>query len=168
MNNLAAVYSSQGQYREAEELFKKALEGRRKQLGNDHTDTLWSMNGLAIVYSSQGRYDEAEELQKRALEGMKKRIGGNHPRTFLLMNNLADVYKSQGRHDEAEQLRKQVLEGKEKHVMTRPGRSHPCWDDQGVGRQGRWGRCNQILVCFVTFFLLSFYPDVLGFLTEDR
>ncbi|KAH0545457.1 hypothetical protein FGG08_000458 [Glutinoglossum americanum] len=40
VQNLAIVYGNQSQYKEAEQLYGRALEGREKQLGSDHPDAL--------------------------------------------------------------------------------------------------------------------------------
>ncbi len=45
---------------EADPLFKKALEGRRQKLDEEHPDTLESKNDLAVLYKEQVRYEEAE------------------------------------------------------------------------------------------------------------
>ncbi len=49
MNNLAEVLSSQGKYKEAEEMHGQALALRERVLGKEHPDTLLSMNNLALV-----------------------------------------------------------------------------------------------------------------------
>ena len=65
MNNLAALYASQGRYGEAEPLYSETLQLSREVLGPRHPDTLSSMNNLALLYPSQGRYGEAEPLLTR-------------------------------------------------------------------------------------------------------
>jgi tetratricopeptide (TPR) repeat protein len=52
---IARYFESRGRYDEADELYKRALEGMEKLLGNDHPDTLSSRNNLAIIYWLQGR-----------------------------------------------------------------------------------------------------------------
>ena len=55
MGNLALTYSSQGRWKEAEELELQVIEIRKRLLGQEHLDTLISMGNLALIYSSQGR-----------------------------------------------------------------------------------------------------------------
>ena len=62
INNLAALYRSQGKYDKAEPLYVECLAKRKEILGDDHPDTLSSMNNLAGLYRSQGKYDKAEPL----------------------------------------------------------------------------------------------------------
>jgi hypothetical protein len=54
MNNLASIYMSQGQWKEAEELFVQVIQTRKRVLGDKHPDTLGSINNLASMYMSQG------------------------------------------------------------------------------------------------------------------
>ena len=51
MNNLAAAYSSQGKYRDAEVLYKQCLDKRKVVLGETHPETLRTMNNLAATTS---------------------------------------------------------------------------------------------------------------------
>ena len=47
LNNLAALYDSQGKYAEAEPLHKRSLAIREKVLGKEHPDVALSLNNLA-------------------------------------------------------------------------------------------------------------------------
>ena len=64
-SSFAHLYWNQGRYDEAEELYGRALAGRKKKLGAEHPETLRTVQNLANVYYSQGRYGEAEELYQR-------------------------------------------------------------------------------------------------------
>jgi tetratricopeptide (TPR) repeat protein len=66
LNNLAALYRAQGQYAQAEPLFKRSLAIREKALGPDHPDVATSLNNLAALFRKTGREKEAEALEKRA------------------------------------------------------------------------------------------------------
>ena len=81
LNNLAALYESQGRYTEAEPLFIQALEMWKKLLGPEHPNVATSLNNLAGLYESQGRYEEAEPLYIQALDMRKKLLGEEHPYT---------------------------------------------------------------------------------------
>ena len=54
VNNLASLYRGPGPLREAEPLFKRALEARERVLGTEHPDTLNSVNNLAELYRRPG------------------------------------------------------------------------------------------------------------------
>jgi tetratricopeptide (TPR) repeat protein len=89
VQNLAIVYRYQGRYKEAEQLYERALKGREEQLGPAHPDTLGTVQNLAIVYHYQGRYKEAEQLYERALKGKEEQLGPAHPGTLRTVQNLA-------------------------------------------------------------------------------
>jgi Tetratricopeptide repeat len=52
MSCLASALQKQGKYKEAEQIGRQALEGR-KTLGQEHPDTLSSMRHLAAVQQNQ-------------------------------------------------------------------------------------------------------------------
>ena len=109
LNTLAAVYTDQGRYAEAEPLLTRALVIWEKALGPDHPDVAASLNNLAFVYSHQGRYAEAEPLYARALAIWEKALGADHPDVATSLNGLANVYALQGRYAEAEPLQARAL-----------------------------------------------------------
>lgn len=75
-NNLAEVLRRQEKYETAEEMHRRALEGREKALGWEHPFTLASVNNLA---GDRGKYEAAEEMDQRAWEGREKVLGFEHP-----------------------------------------------------------------------------------------
>jgi hypothetical protein len=66
-NSRAILLSNQGRLFEAKPLYRDALEGRRRVLGNDHPNTLTSMNNLAVLLKAQGKLSEVEPLYRDAL-----------------------------------------------------------------------------------------------------
>jgi hypothetical protein len=54
MDNLAAAYSNQGRWKEAEELDVRVMETRKRVLGAEHPSTLTSMGNLAATYWNEG------------------------------------------------------------------------------------------------------------------
>ncbi len=66
LNNLALLYHTQGQYAQAEPLFKRALAIAEKALGPDHPNVAMSLNNLAALYRATKRDKEAETLEQRA------------------------------------------------------------------------------------------------------
>ncbi|MCF4968057.1 tetratricopeptide repeat protein [Nostoc sp. CMAA1605] len=109
LNNLAALYRSQGKYSEAEPLFIQALALSRKLLGEEHPDVALNLNNLALLYSFQGKYSKAEPLHIQALALSRKLLGEEHPDVAFRLNNLAYLYDSQGKYSEAEPLYIQAL-----------------------------------------------------------
>ena len=89
LNNLAALYSAQGKYAEAEPLYQRSLRIREKALGREHPDIALSLNNLATLYNNQGKYAEAEPLFQRSLAIHEKVFGPDHPFTVAVRSNLA-------------------------------------------------------------------------------
>ncbi|TRU55085.1 MAG: tetratricopeptide repeat protein [Microcystis aeruginosa Ma_QC_Ch_20071001_S25] len=87
LNNLAALYESQGRYPEAEPLYLEALDLRKQLLGDNHPHVALSLNNLAALYESQGRYPEAEPLYLEAINIATQVLGENHPHTQTVYQN---------------------------------------------------------------------------------
>ncbi|KAK7209415.1 hypothetical protein V2G26_016593 [Clonostachys chloroleuca] len=120
VHRLGVLYGDQGKFSEAEAMFNRALEGREKALGRDHTSTLDTVNNLGLVYKDQGKLSEAEAMFNRALEGKEKALGRDHTSTLDTVNNLGLVYKDQGKLSKAKAIFNRALEGREKAL----GRAH--------------------------------------------
>ncbi|KAL0939237.1 NB-ARC and TPR domain protein [Colletotrichum truncatum] len=114
MHVLGDLNESQGRFAEAEAMYERALQGREKALGPDHTSTLTTVNNLGILYKAQGRLAEAEAMYKRALQGKEKALGPDHTSTLNTVNNLGLLYEAQGRLAEAEAMYERALQGYEK------------------------------------------------------
>lgn len=82
------MYNRQGKYKEAEELYKKALDIRVRVLGGNHPATASSYNNLGVLYDEQGKYKEAEELYKKALTIRARTLGEDHPETAAIRNRI--------------------------------------------------------------------------------
>jgi len=90
---LAGVLWGQGKYLEAEMLNRRALEGREKELGKQHPDTLTSVSNLAYLLHKQRRYDEASQLYQRACDGYEEKLGSEHPTTIACLHRYSDMQK---------------------------------------------------------------------------
>jgi tetratricopeptide (TPR) repeat protein len=75
INNLGLLYSDQGNLKEAEAMYRRALAGYKKALGPDHTSTLNTVNNLGLLYFNQGKLKEAETMYQQALAGFEKAYG---------------------------------------------------------------------------------------------
>jgi hypothetical protein len=69
LNNLGLLYADQGKMVETEEMYMRALRGREKAWGFEHTSTLDTVNNLGKLYKEQGGMVEVEEMYVRALRG---------------------------------------------------------------------------------------------------
>lgn len=81
MHSLADTHLEQKQHEDAEKLYREALAGRQKFLGQNHPDTLSSMYGLSKSLWHNGKQDEANTLCQETCVFRKKVLGPSHPRT---------------------------------------------------------------------------------------
>ena len=58
LNNLAALYYSQGKYEQAEPLFLQALEIAERVLGKNHPNTVTFRNNLEYLRAQQGEDED--------------------------------------------------------------------------------------------------------------
>ncbi len=72
LNKLAQLYYAQGKFKQAEPLYKRALEISEIILGADHPDLATNLNNLAAVYDAQGKHSLAAPFHKRALAILDK------------------------------------------------------------------------------------------------
>jgi tetratricopeptide (TPR) repeat protein len=69
--NLGLLYANQGKLVEAEQMYVRALQGKEKAWGPEHTSTLDTVNNLGLLYADQGKFDEAEKMYQRTLHSYK-------------------------------------------------------------------------------------------------
>ncbi|VTO91321.1 unnamed protein product [Fusarium graminearum] len=78
-------------------MYERALQGKEKAWGPEHTSTLDTVNNLGNLYADQGRLDKAEEMYERALQGYEKALGSPNFETYLptlnTLENLGDFYQ---------------------------------------------------------------------------
>jgi len=104
------AYLDLGLYPQAQTHIERALDLRRRLLGEEHPDTLSVMNDLEMLYRNQGKYAQAEPLASTVLTIRQHRLGEEHPDTLDAMNNLGLLYRSEGKSAPAEQVLSKVLE----------------------------------------------------------
>jgi tetratricopeptide (TPR) repeat protein len=94
LSNLAELYLYQGEYMEAERLYKQALAIDEKALPPNHPNVATTLNNLVALYYRQGKYAEAEPLLKRALAIDEKALGPDDPKVATFTEHLALTYVS--------------------------------------------------------------------------
>jgi tetratricopeptide (TPR) repeat protein len=113
LGSLGNLYLYQGKLGEAEKMYKRALQGKEKALGPEHTSTLDTVNNLGSLYKNQGELGETEKMYERALQGYEKALGPEHTSTLDTVNNLGNLYAVQGKLGEAEKMYGRALQGYE-------------------------------------------------------
>lgn len=114
LNSFGSLYTDQGRPREAETIYKQALESQEKACGQEDKSTLDIVHNLGLLYSNRGQPLEAEAMFKRALEGYQKVLGREDTSTLGASNNIASLYTDQGRYQEAEAIFERALKDYEK------------------------------------------------------
>ena len=109
LNELGRLYYSRGDYRQAEPLFRDALQMRKTLFSLPHPDIAEVLNDLAALYYSRQDYERAVPLFEQALKIQKAANGPEHPAVARTLNNLAAVYYGQEDYEKAEPLYQEAL-----------------------------------------------------------
>jgi eukaryotic-like serine/threonine-protein kinase len=104
------TYKDLGLYPAAQHQVERALELRRRLLGEKESATLDSLDSLASVHWLGGRYDQAEALMKELVDRRRRLNGPEHPDTLICMNNLALIYSYEGKYPLADAMFTRTLE----------------------------------------------------------
>jgi tetratricopeptide (TPR) repeat protein len=88
-NTLGFHLDSIGDFQAARPYYEKALEIRKKVLGEEHPDTAHSLNNMGALLDSMGELPAARPYYEKALEINKKVLGEEHPDTAQSLNNMA-------------------------------------------------------------------------------
>jgi tetratricopeptide (TPR) repeat protein len=107
---LAACYTGQEEWKEAEELAVQAIAKSEEVLGRDHLLNLTAIDLLVRIYLRQKKWKAAEDVGAPATDTAKKLYGPRHSITLGLMAGLALAYRHQERWSEAEEIELQVFD----------------------------------------------------------
>jgi tetratricopeptide (TPR) repeat protein len=118
---IGSTYLDLGLYPEAQREMERAIELRRRELGEEDPATLNSLYSLANVLHAQGKYAQAEALHARILEVRRRRLGEGHRDTLASMNSLISIYRDETKNEQAAALVAKALET-QRRVL---GEEHP-------------------------------------------
>ena len=122
MSFTASLYAKFGDDGMAMPLEEKALEIRRRLLGDDHPDTTVSYHNLAVYLVGQGQFAAAQPLCEKSLEIRRRLLGDEHPDTAASYSSLAILLMYQGRYAAAQPLCEQAMEVRRRLL----GDDHPA------------------------------------------
>ena len=105
----AAQYKTQGNYAQAEVLYKQALAIRERILGPRHSQIVSSLIGLSKLYTLQNKNVQAEPLLERAIAMGEQVLKPDAPNLGTAINDLALIYLKQGNYSQAEPLYQRSL-----------------------------------------------------------
>jgi serine/threonine protein kinase len=107
---LAATYDALGRADLGLPHAQRALELRRKNLGNDDVLTIGAINTLTTLLESQAKLDEAEALCREAVDRAKA-YATSQPRLYIAaVSNRARLLQMQGRFDQSAKLADEALD----------------------------------------------------------
>jgi eukaryotic-like serine/threonine-protein kinase len=106
---IGKAYSDLGVYPEAQRQIERAIELRRRNLGEENPDTLMSVRSLAALYAAQGRLPQAEDSYNHVLEAQQRLLGIEHRDTLETTYQLAMMYDDKGQTERAESLLNEAL-----------------------------------------------------------
>jgi serine/threonine protein kinase/Tfp pilus assembly protein PilF len=139
MEDLASTLWFQGQFAEAEALYRDCLDIRRDIYGGEHEAVARSLNHLAASLNSQAKHEAAESYYRRSLDMRLRLFGDRHELVARSKNNLATCLMDQQRYEDAEKLFReavaivQALHGRE-HVDVAGGLTNLAWCLSSMGR----------------------------------
>lgn len=108
LDNLADFYKSHARYADAEQLYRRSLDIRKKAFGSQHLSVATSLNNLASLQQEQGKYDMAESLYRDAIKILDNLHDPEQPEMTRSLHALVALYRAQGKLDKAESLRSQI------------------------------------------------------------
>ncbi len=77
--------------REAETLYKRAIETFARTLGKGHFEVGFNLGQLAALLHTAGRHAEASRLYARAIAIQIRVLGTRHPQLALTLANVAEL-----------------------------------------------------------------------------
>ena len=80
------------------QLDEDTLARRRRDLGEDHPDTLAAASNLAVSLRAAGEYQAARELDEDTLARRRRVLGEDHPDTLASADGLAVSLRAVGGH----------------------------------------------------------------------
>jgi tetratricopeptide (TPR) repeat protein len=116
LSHLGSCLLGQGQYDQAEGIFRRLFLTQKDGFGAEAPDTLLCAANLASSLSGQGKYAEAEAIHREVHEVQVRVLGAEHPETLMSASNLAVCLAGQGKAPEAERIEREVL-GVRKRVL---------------------------------------------------
>jgi tetratricopeptide (TPR) repeat protein len=116
-SNLGTLYQRQDRYRDAERMFRSALELRRKTLPAASIEVAYALNNLADVYRIEGRDWEARNLLETAVQRLQE-SQADAPGLPIMLTNLASVLCLFNQLDQAEELLRSALIFYDKHQQA--------------------------------------------------
>jgi tetratricopeptide (TPR) repeat protein len=99
---LATIYGETNRQAQAEPLWRRTLDIRRKNLGPDHPEVMGSGDKLGLCLVAQGKCADAEPLLRKSLTHREAYYGADDPGIMPSLNHMSELYLAQKKYAEAE------------------------------------------------------------------
>ena len=88
--------ASEGRYRDAAPVLRRALTASERAFGRSSLAVAWALNDLGMCYKFLARFSEAGPLYQRALAIVEARLGPDHADVASLYHNLGGLEHAAG------------------------------------------------------------------------
>lgn len=85
----------------ADAMYRRALAGKKKAPGPDHTSTLMTVKNLGNLYKDHGKLAEAEAMYQRSLRGFEKALAPDHTPTLDTVHNLGLLHRQPNEYNKS-------------------------------------------------------------------
>lgn len=143
LNNLASVYFNQRRFKQAKEVYTRALQTKEAEVGLVHHDLIGTLNGLGAVNTQMGNYAEAIDHYRRALGIL--RSADFAPSAARILHQLSLTYSLSGQKDEAQTALAEAAELARANLEKAPDLAAILNDYAGVLKnQGRTREADEL------------------------
>ncbi len=111
--NAAKLYEQKGQYKQAEDAYKRALSVCTEQRGATHYYNAMILNDLSELYRKECRFVDAEASLNAAEKIFVLQFADVHPELLETRISLAKVWCEEGKYAEARRLAESTLKTEE-------------------------------------------------------
>lgn len=108
LNNMGALFHTQGKYEMALEHYRRALELQKKMYGDMHEAVGVNLHNIAIAYCARSKFDEAEPILAEALKIKESVHGPDHPELISTLMHFSMLMSRTNRSDEAKKLEERI------------------------------------------------------------
>lgn len=123
--NLGGVCCDMGNFAQARDNFKKALEIIRRMHGEKHPQVAIMLYNIATMLHTPDQFDEALKLYRKSLK-IRRRFQGNHTELADTLSNMGSIYHAQGKHEEALEMYDEAREIYTSALVTTMFTLRPC------------------------------------------
>lgn len=159
ISDIAHLQYCLAEYKDAEKLYEKILQIRKKNLGEKHPDTATSYDNLANVYVRQGEYQKAVNLYEKSLQISKRTLGEQHLDTIERYNCLAQAYMRQGEDKKMMKLSEKCLQLSKK-VPRKYNMITDAWTYMCKGEYRKAEKLYEDSLCIVEDILGAGHPSI--------